>query len=311
MSHRFVEIEGPCRVSVVPGRLSVVRETRPEETFLLEDLAVVVLHGQGVLVTGEAFDRLAQHNVALVWCDGRHLPTSLTVPLAGHHQHARILRAQMEASLPTQKRLWQTLVRAKLSNQATALETVRGKQARKTVAKIRELSAMVRSGDPDNVEGVAAQLYWPAMFGEGFLRDPESPGLNAALNYAYAVLRACVARALVGAGLHPALGVFHRNLYNSFALADDVMEPLRPWVDLSVAEAEEEFESMESLTPPAKKRLLAFFVRRVRYEGRPVASPALLPDYAAAFRQALCRERLKLPVPEIPAGADSGPCGSS
>ncbi|MFN3684622.1 MAG: type II CRISPR-associated endonuclease Cas1 [Fimbriimonadaceae bacterium] len=311
MSHRFVEIEGPCRVSVVPGRLSVTREERPAETFLLDDLAVVVLHGPGVLITGEAFDRLAAHNIALVWCDGRRHPASLTVPLAGHHQHAKILRMQIEASQPTRKRLWQTLVRAKLSNQATVLEQVHGRSAARAAERLRSLIPMVRSGDPDNIEGVGAQIYWPALFGESFLRDPDAPGLNAALNYAYAVLRACVARALVGAGLHPALGVFHRNLFNSFALADDGMEPLRPWVDLSVARAKEEFGELEALTPAAKRRLLGFFVGRVRYEGRSVAFTAMLPDYAAAFRQALCRERLKLPTPEIPAGADSEPCGSS
>ncbi len=249
--------------------------------------------------------------MALIWCDAKHHPASLTLPLSAHHLHARILRQQIECSLPTQKRLWQALVRAKLVNQAQVLELARGHSARRTAARLRELAAMVRSGDPDNVEAVGAQLYWPALFGDGFQRDTEAPGLNAALNYAYAVLRAAVARALVGAGLHPALGVFHRNLYNSFALADDVMEPLRPWVDLSVARAQEEFDDLETLSPAVKRRLLDFFTGRLPFQGKMVAFTAMLPDYAAAFRQTLCRERLKFPVPGIPAGADSERCGSS
>ncbi|MCX7800332.1 MAG: type II CRISPR-associated endonuclease Cas1 [Fimbriimonadales bacterium] len=311
MSHRYLEIEGPCRVSVHLGLLEVSRPSSQPETFPCGDLAVLVLHGPGIELAGEAVQRLAAENVALVWCDAKRLPCFLALPVAAHPQHSKVLRQQIAAALPTQKRVWQSLVQAKLRNQAIVLERIGGSSRRKTASRLRELASLVRSGAPDNVEGVGAQLYWPSLFGEGFVRDTDQPGLNAALNYAYAVLRACVARAIVGAGLHPALGVFHRNQFNSFALADDAMEPLRPWVDLSVAENARLFHGEEGLSPRSKRALLSFFLRRIRYQGKMVAFTAMLPDYAAALRQVLCREKLKLPTPEIPVGEDSEPCGSS
>lgn len=312
MSHRVVEIGNPSYLRAEPGHIVIEQGGAVVGRIPVEDLGVLILDGAGTALTHEALVRLAQGEVSVVLCDEKHLPCALSLPLEGHSVHAKVLRAQVEVAEPTKKRLWQTLVRGKIRNQAEVVRRLKGD--RRSMQQLVAMSTMVRSGDPDNLEGQAARFYWPLLFGNGFLRDREAAGINACLNYGYAVVRATVARALVGTGLHPSLGVHHRNAYNAFALADDVMEPLRPLVDLKVARLAQTWEDgaglPDELTPALKRELLTILVERLEFAGKTTSFPTAIPLFAAYFKQALCRERIKLTVPEFATGADTESCGS-
>ena len=217
----------------------------------IRDVQALLVHGHGTMLTLNLADALAQAGAPVVLCGANHAATSVLLPVAGNFEHAGRMRAQAEAPLPLRKRLWADLVREKVRAQAEALDEGGGPDA----ARLRKLMQAVRSGDPDNIEAQAARLYWPRLMGPDFRRDREAGGTNAALNYGYAVLRAATSRAVVAAGLSPALGLHHRSRLNPFQLVDDAMEPFRPLVDRTVADAPEDFAG--SLSPEAKARLAA------------------------------------------------------
>lgn len=206
--------------------------TFKETTRPIEDLGVVVLDHRQITITQAALDALLQNQCAVVTCDERHMPAGLFLPLeANSVQHER-WQAQIGASLPLKKQLWAQNMKAKILNQATVLETCTGVPA----ANLRRMAKDIRSGDPDNFEGHAAAYYWKNLFApfpgsKHFLRHREGLPPNNLLNYGYAILRAVIARALVGSGLLPTLGIHHHNRYNAYCLADDMMESYRPFVD--------------------------------------------------------------------------------
>ena len=165
-------------------------------------------------------------------CDNARIPNGLMLPIVGHHIQTQRMQMQAEVSKPTRKRLWQQLIRAKIRGQGQVLLDIAGDDL-----GLRAMSERVQSGDPSNLEAQAARKYWRALFrDEAFRRDQERDDQNALLNYGYGVLRALVARAMCAAGLHPSLGLHHKNLYNAFCLVDDLMEPYRPIVDRAVAQ---------------------------------------------------------------------------
>jgi CRISPR-associated protein Cas1 len=206
-----------------------------------------------------------EHNVAFVCCDATHHPAGMMLNLEGNSLQSRIFRVQVEASQPLKKQLWQQTVSAKIANQATLLRIQKA-----PFRLLEELSARVKSGDSDNAEATAAAHYWKVLFPDflEFRREREGAPPNNLLNYGYAILRAMVARALVGSGLLPALGIFHRNQYNAFCLADDVMEPYRPFVDRLVCEIIRQNGRFLDMTPSMKKLLLGIPAMDVRLEGR-------------------------------------------
>ncbi|MFQ5872895.1 MAG: type II CRISPR-associated endonuclease Cas1 [Dehalococcoidia bacterium] len=231
MTDRIIDLsEDPARLSVRYSNLVIEREGAEPVTVPLADLAVLVVSHPQVSLTHAVLAGLADSGGAFVACDGRRLPVGMFLPLAGHFTQAERFGHQASASLPTCKRLWQQVVRAKLRAQAHLLSELCGSDH-----GISVLIPRVRSGDPDNVEGKASRRYWPALFpGGAFYRDRFGPPPNQHLNYGYAVLRAVVARAVCAAGLHPSLGLHHHNRYDAFRLADDLMEPFRPVVDRAV-----------------------------------------------------------------------------
>lgn len=198
----------------------------------IEDLGYVVVEHPRVRFSTPALQKLAAANVVVVFCGADYHPTSMLLPLDQHYTSGEHTRAQVAASKPLNKRLWQQTIKAKLRAQAQALDLVcDGGEA------LRRLARRVRSGDPDNVEAEGARRYWPKVFTgllNGFARDRMGESPNELLNYGYSILRSATARALVGAGLHPAFGIHHHSKYNAFCLADDLMEPYRPVVDLLV-----------------------------------------------------------------------------
>ncbi len=202
-----------------------------EVTIPMEDIGVAVLESEAITITARALQGLIANGAAVVLCDTTHMPAGLVLPLDGNTVHTEVLRMQVRASQPLMKQLWQQIVQAKIRNQSALLRQLE----RGNPAAVNALVSRVRSGDTDNREAVAAKLYWEDVLGiEEFRRQREGGGANALLNYGYAILRAACARALVSSGLHCAFGLHHRNKYNSFCLADDIMEPFRPFVDREV-----------------------------------------------------------------------------
>ncbi|MCD8290102.1 MAG: type II CRISPR-associated endonuclease Cas1 [Prevotella sp.] len=198
--------------------------TRP-----IEDVGVVIVENQMVRFTIPLLNALADNNVAVVFCDVKCMPNSMLMPLESNAIQQEVQRFQIEASLPTKKRIWKEIIESKIRNQAALLDIL-GLDGN----ALKPFYANVLSGDSDNREGLAAKVYWQQMYGLQFKRDRDGEGVNSLLNYGYAILRAAVTRALLGSGLFPAFGLFHCNRYNAFPLADDVMEPYRPFVDYAV-----------------------------------------------------------------------------
>lgn len=239
----------------LPSEADMVR------TVPIEDLGVIILDNKQITITQGLIDALLENNCALITCDSRRMPVGLMLPLAGNTIQNERFRSQLDSSLPLRKQLWQQTIEAKIRNQAAVLKYVTG-QEHKNMLK---WSDSVRSGDADNMEARAAVYYWKTIFPNDpcFIRDREDEGANALLNYGYAILRAVVARALVGAGLLPTLGIHHHNRYNAYCLADDIMEPYRPYVDKLVVEMLED-GAEDKLNATNKVKLLNIPVIEVK-----------------------------------------------
>jgi CRISPR-associated protein Cas1 len=201
----------------------------PKATLPIEDLGVVVVDDLRASYTQSVFIELLEAGATVMITGRNHLPLGMMLPLDAHHVQTERHRAQVAVTEPTRKQVWRALVSAKLAQQGHVLAHFTGSDT-----GLLALAKRVRSGDPENLEAQGAQRYWPRLFGKDFRRDREADGINALLNYGYAVLRAAVARAIVAAGLIPSLGVYHRNRSNPFCLADDLFEPYRPLVDWRV-----------------------------------------------------------------------------
>jgi CRISP-associated protein Cas1 len=200
-------------------------------TTPLEEIAALVLANPGITCSQSVLAGLAQVGAVVIVCDEKRLPVGMYAPLDAHFAQAERVACQAAAPLPLRKRLWKSIVQAKINSQATLLE-----ERTNDDGGLRSIAAQVRSGDPDNREAWAARVYWPLLFNDcNFHRQAEGGGLNSLLNYGYAVLRGATARAICASGLHPSLGLHHHNRYNAYCLADDLMEPFRPLVDRAVA----------------------------------------------------------------------------
>lgn len=232
-------------------------------TVPVEDIGVVVIDHQQVTLTSGLMAALLEENVALITCDSKHIPTGLMLTLQGHSSQNERFRNQLDASLPLKKQLWQQTVECKIRNQAAVLKYVTGEDAKNMLA----WAAAVKSGDSENLEGRAAAFYWKNVFETRFVRDQFGEYPNNFLNYGYAILRAIVARALVASGMLPLLGIHHHNKYNDYCLADDIMEPYRPFVDRLVLNVMGEFPEEEELTKNIKARLLTIPVLDVTIDG--------------------------------------------
>lgn len=224
------------------------------KTIPIEDIGVVVLDNKRITITQGVLEALLENNCAVITCNESHLPIGMHLPLVGNTTQTERMRYQIEASLPLKKQLWQQTIVAKIENQAAVLKQMRGAEVRNMLKWASE----VKSGDSENMEARAAVYYWQNVFPmvESFTRSREGGFPNNLLNYGYAILRAVVARALVSSGLLTTLGIHHRNKYNAFCLADDVMEPYRPYVDRLVMELCERYGECEELSRELKVELL-------------------------------------------------------
>ena len=233
-------------------------------TIPVEDIGVVVLDHKQITITQGLMAALLDNNCAVVTCDDRHMPVGLHLPLMGNSIQNERFRAQLDASLPLQKQLWQQTVQQKILNQAAILQSI-GVEQRNMQAWAKD----VKSGDADNLEGRAAAYYWKNIFPSlpDFVRGKEEEPPNNLLNYGYAIVRAVVARSLVSAGLLPTLGIHHHNRYNAYCLADDIMEPYRPYVDKAVIDIMQSGADYKELSTDIKRSLLGIPVMEVVING--------------------------------------------
>ena len=261
----------------------------------LDDIAAVIANAHGLTYTNNLLVALAERGAPFVLCGANHNAVGMLVTLDGHHVQAKRIEAQIGATQPTLKRLWAAIVKAKLEQQAAALEAMGA-----STVPLQALVGKVRSGDPDNIEGQGARRYWTLLFGDDFRRDQSGEGLNALLNYGYTILRSAMARAVVASGLHPSLGLHHSNDANAMRLVDDLMEPFRPVVDLKVWQLNRAGEAM--VTPETKRALV-----RVLYDDMQTTlgvTPVMvcMQRLATSLAQIYLGERpkLDLPLPGLP-----------
>ena len=265
-------------------------------TKSIEDLGVVVVDHRQVTITSGLLDALLQNNCAVVTCDSRSMPSGLLLPLSGNTLQQERFEAQIAASLPLKKQLWQQTIKAKISNQAAALQQCVGAETR----NMQKWSNDVRSGDPDNLEARAAAYYWKNLFPSipKFVRGREEEPPNNLLNYGYAILRAVIARSLVASGILPTLGIHHHNRYNAYCLADDIMEPYRPYVDKLVVGIIEHTPDYEQLTTAIKAQLLTIPTIEVVINGQ--RSPLMIAagHTAASLYRCYIGENRRIAYPE-------------
>ena len=252
MSKRILSFSNPFHLSTRLGQLIIFnKETEDELSRSIEDIGYLVLDHPQITLTTALMQQLAENNIAAVFCDSRHHPSSMLLHLDTHHIQAERFRAQVNASEPLKKQLWQQTIKAKIGNQAIVLERA-GQQSH----TLQHLAKRVASGDPANCEAQAAKVYFKLLFGESFMRDRAGAPPNPSLNYGYTILRASVAKALVGSGLLVTLGIHHHNRYNSFALADDIMEPFRPFVDWFVYQQIRHIPDYHNITKERKAEFM-------------------------------------------------------
>ncbi len=267
-------------------------------TIPIEDIGVVVLDNRQITITQGVVEALLENNCAIITCDNAHLPVGLMLPLCGNTTQSERFRLQIDASLPLKKQLWQQTVQCKIRNQAAVLQNTRNTIVKNMLAWAGE----VKSGDSDNLEGRAAAYYWRNLFPDilGFTRDRNGLPPNNLLNYGYAILRAVVARALVGSGLLPTLGIHHHNRYNAYCLADDIMEPYRPYVDALVCRLVSDGHITEELTTELKRELLQIPTLDVVINGKRSPLMVAVGQTTASLYRCFSGEQRKIAYPEMP-----------
>jgi len=266
-------------------------------TIPIEDIGILVIDHYGVTITQYCLSQLIENNTGVIVCNDTHHPTGLFLPIDGNSIQSERFKKQIKASKPLLKQLWQQTVSAKISNQARLLK-IRGKK----YANLLSWAEKVRSGDPDNFEARASVYYWKTLFHKDidFQRDRFGEPPNNLLNYGYAVLRAIIARGLVSTGLIPTLGIHHRNKYNAYCLADDIMEPYRPFVDRIVSSIADEEVDLFGLDTQMKKKLLAIATEDAVIGGSKSVLMAAVQKTTSSLYRCFESSKNKLIYPSMP-----------
>lgn len=299
MLGRIVEVADDRRHLFLSRGFMVVQDTEGERKELgqvpLDDICAVIANAHGLSYTNNLLVALAERGAPFVLCAANHNTVGMLLPVDGNFQQAKRFDAQIAASQPLIKRLWADIVKAKLQQQATALEA-----ANAASVPLSALVRKVRSGDPDNIEAQGARRYWGLLFGEQFRRDQDGAGLNALLNYGYTVLRATTARAVVAAGLHPTLGLHHSNQGNPMRLVDDLMEPFRPVIDLKVWQLFKQGET--HITPDTKRALVRTMYDDMQTSAGVTPLTVCTQKLATSLAQIFIgeKDKLDLPLPGLP-----------
>lgn len=268
-----------------------------ERTIPIEDIGVVILNNRRITITSGVMEALLENNCAVITCNQKSMPVGLLLPLCGNTTQNERFRSQLEASLPLRKQLWQQTIKQKILNQEHTLRINTDKETN----CMRVWSNDVRSGDPDNLEARAAAYYWKNLFTEypNFVRDREGIPPNNLLNYGYAILRAIIARALVGSGLLPTLGIHHHNRYNAYCLADDIMEPYRPYVDQLVLDIIHNYTEISDITREIKMQLLSIPILDVVINGKRSPLMIAVQQTTASLAKCFAGESKRISYPEM------------
>lgn len=270
--------------------------TNPHQSIPIEDIGIVMLDNSQITLTQPLLNKLLEYNVAVITCDATHHPLGMFYVLESNTLQSQKFKAQINASAPLKKQLWQQVIKAKIHNQAKVLESQRA-----DATYLYKLIPKVKSGDSDNCEAKAAQYYWQHVFPEflAFKRYREGEPPNNLLNYGYALIRAITARSIVASGLMPTLGIFHRSQYNAFCLADDMLEPYRPYVDYTVCQIVRQCGPYLYITPDTKKTLLSIPTLDVQIGGQ--TSPLMIAIQRTIYSLVKCFEgnSKTLLLPEI------------
>ncbi|MCF6182468.1 type II CRISPR-associated endonuclease Cas1 [Lutibacter sp.] len=271
----------------------VIKTEHREVTTPIEDIGFVVLEHPEIYISIPTLTKLSDNNVAVIFCDVKHMPTSMLLNLNNHYIQQELFANQINASIPLKKQLWQHTVKTKIKHQATLL-----KIHKKPFKVLNYYESKVLSGDTENMEGAAAAHYWKHIFDFKFKRERYGDFPNLFLNYGYIILRAAVARAIAGSGLLSTLGIHHHNKYNAFCLADDIMEPFRPLVDAKVIEILAT-SSEKELTTAIKAQLLSILTETVYFDG--VKSPLMvaLSKTTSSLQQCYTGKLKKINYPSL------------
>lgn len=300
MIGRIVEVADDRRHLSLHRGFMVIHDTEGERKQLgqvpLDDIAAVIANAHGLSYTNNLLVALTERGVPFVLCAANHNAVGMLLPIDGNFQQAKRIEAQIAASLPTHKRLWAAVVRSKLEQQAAALRAVGA-----PTAPLAALVTKVRSGDPENIEAQGARRYWGLLFGDTFRREQdEGCDTNVLLNYGYTVLRACTARAVIAAGLHPSIGLHHSNDNNAMRLVDDLMEPFRPVIDMKVWQLRRNSDML--LTPETKRALVRSLYDDMQTDSGATPLMVCTQKLAVSLAQVYLgeRDKLDLPLPGLP-----------
>ena len=293
MLKRTLVFSNPMSLSLKNCQLVLAFKDDPVKkmTIPIEDIGVVIIENQQVSITIPLMNALIEGNVQVVVCNDRGMPSAMLQSFEGNNLQGENLRNQIDAGEVLKKQLWKQIVEAKIRNQAALLNKV-GQEG----SILKQYYQNVKSGDTDNREGIAARMYFSELFGESFIRDRTLYGINALLNYGYTILRAATARALVSSGLLPAIGIFHHNRSNAFPLADDIMEPYRPYVDEIVYDLT--MQGKQELTKDVKAELIQVLYADTRFSKvtRPLCIGLSLTSSSLSKCYAKENTRLSLPI---------------
>ncbi|MDY4654532.1 MAG: type II CRISPR-associated endonuclease Cas1 [Prevotella sp.] len=294
MLKRTLVFSSPVNLSLRNQQLLLAYKDDPENitTIPIEDIGVVVVEHQQVSITVPLLNALTDGEVQVVFCNSKGMPSSMLLGFEGHNLQGETLRNQLACGEVLKKQLWKQIVETKIRNQSLLLDKI-GLDG----SCLRPYYLNVKSGDTDNREGIAARLYFQRLFGEGFVRDRTRPGINALLNYGYTILRAAVSRAIVASGLFPAIGIYHHNRSNAFPLADDLMEPYRPFVDDAVYDLT--IQGNLDLTKETKSKLIMVLYCDTSFEKvmRPLSVG--LSMTTSSLAKCYAKEIVKLNLPSI------------
>lgn len=272
--------------------LLIRRESKPEVRVRLDEIAAVCVSQPASSASFRALGALARAGAVVVVCDERHSPTGMMLPLAVHHAQTPRFTAQAALGVVARKRMWRQVVRAKIRQQAVVLDS-----AGANSAPLRAMMDRVLSGDKTNMEGQAAVVYWRTLMGPEFRRDRDEPGVNALLNYGYAILRSAMTRAICAAGLHPTLGLQHHHRENPFCLADDLMEPYRPLIDFAVLQYQRSGRPL-CLVPEVKSWMVDAMSVRINIRSEQRSLFGLCARTARSLVGVAMKERRNLSLPE-------------
>lgn len=293
MNERILEIaDMAAYLSIDRGFLSVSVKNGKKYNVPIDDIGGVIANSYDITYSNNLLVKLAELNIPLVICGTNHSPAGILWPTCSRFNTSGVIDFQIRAKLPLYKRLWQAVIKAKIANQAATLRALN-----KNYIKVESLIGKVASGDATNIEGFAARVYWRELFGDNFIRDQSAGGINSILNYGYTIMRSGIARAIMGAGLHPSIGIFHKNKSNPMRLADDLMEPFRPITDFTAFILTSKGE--ENVSATVKRELVnCLYLDMDSSRGR---SPVInrMQCLASSFVLSLEKNKVLLDLPDL------------